>query len=108
MSTEQLHQQLSLLKVVEIYTVNVLSSVNECRLTGVQLCSQALIMYKKQGTKSDKMIVFMCLWQEPLSVKVLVKPKVPGYVIIRLAWLITICTKSFRTTIKKHVIETYK
>ena len=31
MSTNELHQQLSLLKVVDIHTVNVLSFVNECR-----------------------------------------------------------------------------
>ena len=31
MSTDELHQQLSLLKVVDIHTVNVLSFVNECR-----------------------------------------------------------------------------
>ena len=31
MSTNDLHQQLSLLKVVDIHTVNVLSFVNECR-----------------------------------------------------------------------------
>ena len=31
MSTNELHQQLSLLNVVDIHTVNVLSLVNECR-----------------------------------------------------------------------------
>ena len=64
---------------------------------GVQLCSQAIIMYEKQGTNSDRMIVFMCLWQEPISVKVLVKSKVSGYGIISSTWLILICIKkSFR------------
>ena len=45
---------------------------------GVQR-SQIIIMYEKQGTISDQRIVFMCLWQEPISVKVLLKSKVPGY-----------------------------
>ena len=60
---------------------------------GVQLCSQAIIMYEKQGTTSDRMIVFMCLWQEPIPVKVFVKSKVPGYGIISSTWLILICIK---------------
>ena len=46
---------------------------------GVQHCSHVIIMYEKQGMISDKLIVFMCLWQEPISVKVLVKSKVPDY-----------------------------
>ena len=29
---------------------------------GVQLCSQAVIMYEKQDTISDKMVVFICPW----------------------------------------------
>ena len=60
---------------------------------GVQLCSQAIIMYEKQGTYSDTMIVIMCLWQEPIPVKVLVKSKVPGYGMISSTWLILICIK---------------
>ena len=60
---------------------------------GVQRCSQIIIMYEKQGTISDKRIVFMCLWQEPISVKVLVKSKVPGYGITNSTWLTNICIK---------------
>ena len=60
-------------------------------LAGVQLCSQAIIMYEKQGTNSDRMIVSMWLWQEPISVKVLTKSKVPGYRIISSTWFILIC-----------------
>ena len=60
---------------------------------GVQLCSQAIIMCEKQGTNSDRVIAFMCLWQEPISAKVLVKSKVPGYGIISSTWLIIICIK---------------
>ena len=93
MSTNEIHQQLSLLKVVDIHTVNVLSFVNECRCGRCPICSQAIIMYEKQGTNSDRMIVFMCLWQEPISVKVLVKSKVSGYGIISSTWLILICIK---------------
>ena len=60
---------------------------------GVQLCSQAINIYEKQGANSDRMIVFMCQWQEPMPVKVLVKSKVPGYGIISSTWLILICIK---------------
>ena len=59
----------------------------------VQRCSQTIIMYEKQGTISDKRIVFMCLWQEPISVRVLVKSKVPGYGITNSTWLTNICIK---------------
>ena len=60
---------------------------------GVERCSQTINMYEKQGTISDKRIVFMCLWQEPISVKVLVKSKVPGYGITNSTWLTNICIK---------------
>ena len=60
---------------------------------GVQLCPQAIIMYEKQGTNSDGVIVFMCIWQEPKSVEVLVKSNVAGYGIISSTWLIINCIK---------------
>ena len=60
---------------------------------GLQLCSQVIIMYEKQGTISDDMIVFMCLWQEPISVKLLVKLEVPGYWLVSWTCLITISIK---------------
>ena len=73
---------------------------------GLQLCSQVIIMYEKQGTISDDMIVFMCLWQEPISVKLLVKLEVPGYWLVSCICLITISIKkNIRTIITKHFIE---
>ena len=71
---------------------------------GVQLCSQAIIMYEKQGTNSDRMIVFMCLWQEPIPVKVLVKSKVPGYGIISSTWLILICIKKASERLSRNTL----
>ena len=74
---------------------------------GVQLCSQAVIMYEKQGTNSDRMIVFMCLWQlwqVPITVKVLVKSKVPGYGIISSTWLILICIKKASERLSRNTL----
>ena len=71
---------------------------------GVQLCSQAIIMYEKQGTNSDTMIVFMCLWQEPIPVKVLVKSKVPGYGMISSTWLILICIKKASDRLSRNTL----
>ena len=62
-------------------------------LVGVQHCSQIIITYEKQGTILDKKIVFMCLWQELILVKVVVKIKVPGYGITLSTWLTNICTR---------------
>ena len=76
---------------------------------GVQLYSQTIIMYEKLVTNSDRVIVFMCLWQEPISVTVLVKSKVSGYGIISSTWLIIICKKKLerlsRNTLLKLIIK---
>ena len=92
MSTNELYQQLSLLKVVDIHTVNVLSFVNECRSGR---CPTLFSSYCHIREAGYRVIVFRCLWQEPISVKVLVKSKVPGYgyEIISSTWLIIICLK---------------
>ena len=72
--------------------------------TGV-LCSQAIIMYEKQGTNSDKMVVFVCLWQKPVSVKIVVKSTVPGYGKTKLTWLTNICIKSFKMIITNILLK---
>ena len=53
--------------------------------------------------------VFVCLWQKLISVKVLVKSKVPGYGMISSIWLIIICIfkialeRLSRITLLKHI-----
>ena len=77
--------------------------------TGFQLFSQTIIMYEKQGTNSDKMIVFMCIWQEPISVKFLVKYK--GARLWNDKFNLVnhhLYKEKIRTTITKHLIETYQ
>ena len=49
---------------------------------------------REAGYDLRERIVFMCLWQEPISVKVLVKSKVPGYGITNSTWLTNICIKN--------------
>ena len=61
----------------------------------VQLCSQVVLVHEKQVTTSDNMAAFMCLWQEPISVKVVVKSKVTGHGITNSTWLTNIFIKPF-------------
>ena len=72
-------------------------------LAGVQLCFQTIITCEKQGTISDKMIVFMCLWQEPISVKVVVQ----GYGMTISTWLTNTCISNTLEVLSQNILLKY-
>ena len=74
-------------------------------LVGVQHCSHIIITYEKQGTILDKKIVFVCLWQELILVKVVVKSKVPGYGITLSTWLTNICTRKTLERLSQNILS---
>ena len=105
--TNELHQKLSLLKVVDIHTVNVLSFVNECRSgrcptlfssnyhvreAGYELRQNSRLHVPIARTDIDQgscKIKGARLWNGKFNL------------------VIIYCIKSFRKTITKHFIETY-
>ena len=108
MSTNELHQQLSLLKVVDVHTVNVLSFVNECRSGRCPTLFSSYYHVREAGYElrhNDRLHVPMArtdtgqssckikgarLWNDKFN---LVNPH--------------LYKKCFRKTITKHFIETY-
>ena len=108
MSTNDLHQQLSLLKVVDIHTVNVLSFVDECRSGRCPTLFSSYYHVREaeyELRQNDRLHVSMArtntgqssckikgarLWKNKFN---LVNPH--------------LYKKSFRKTITKHFIETY-
>ena len=108
MSTDELHQQLSLLKVVDIHTLNVLSFVDECRSGRCPTLFSGYYHVRQAGYKlrqNDRLHVPMArtdtgqssckikgarLWNNKFN---LVHPH--------------LYKKSFRKTITKPFIETY-
>ena len=108
MPTNELHQQLSLLKVVDIHTVNVLSFVNECRSGRCPTLFSSYYHVREAGYElrhNDRLHVPMArtdtgqssckikgarLWNDKFN---FVNPH--------------LYKKSFRKTITKHFIETY-
>ena len=107
-STNELHQQLSLLKVVDIHTVNVLSFVNECRSgrcptlfssyyhvreAGYEVIQNGRLhvpMARTDTGQSSCKIKGARLWNDKFN---LVNPH--------------LYKKNFKKTITKHFIETY-
>ena len=109
MSTNELRQQLSLLKVVDIHTVDVLSFVNECR-SG--MCPTLFLNYyhvRETGyelRQNDRLHVPMARTDTGQS-----SCKIKGARLWNKFNLVNhhLYKKSFRTTItKKHFIETYQ
>ena len=70
----------------------------------MQYCPHIIITYEKQGTIPDKMVIFMCLWQELISIKVVVKSKMPSYGITLSTWLTNICTRKTLERLSQNIL----
>ena len=92
-STNELHQQLSLLNVVDIRNVNLLSFVNECRSGRYPTLFSNYYHAREAGydlRQKDRLHVHMARTDIDQSC---CKIKVPGYGITNSTWLTNICIK---------------